>query len=250
MQTEHLTFYHGTGAAAANTILNCGARNSLFEDIGARELGQEIRRALLDCTGFASNEDWRFHSLSGPGIETSGLWVLVLQQLEHPEDSSLIEYGHFFATLNIANAYRYSRNPYRSEFILALAESLKFLDHLGHSLPQSVATRFPEVARLIDFPSSPVVLELSGICSERLSSERGGDEIEATLEEFQLMQQFQGVNAPASLRIRAVSSADVVAVHDLSGWNLEEIHDGLWRPDPSRVSEVRHSVRDWLAKGV
>src|ERR1700731_4251926 len=58
-------------------------------------------------------------------------------------------------------------NPYRSEFIQALAESLKVLNHIGDPLPRTVATQYPKVVRAIEYPSSPVVLELRGISLER-----------------------------------------------------------------------------------
>jgi hypothetical protein len=102
MRTEDLTFYHGTGAAAARAILACGSRDSLFEEIGARKLGRVIRQALLANWGLSPGEDWRLHFLvKGPGSEYSGLWVSALSQLDEPNNQSLIEYGRFFATLNI-----------------------------------------------------------------------------------------------------------------------------------------------------
>jgi hypothetical protein len=88
-------------------------------------------------------------------------------------DASQFAYGHFFATLNIANAYRYARNTYRSEFILAVAESLKLLNHLGHPLPQRLEIDYPRVAEAIHSPSPPVVLELTGIRRERLMTAQG-----------------------------------------------------------------------------
>jgi hypothetical protein len=106
-------------------------------------------------------------------------------------------------TLNIGNAYAYALgNPYRSEFILALAESLKVLESVGHPLPASVADRFPEVDRAIRKPSSPVVLELRGLRRERLLTEKGGDDIDRELQNFLYMQRFPGLSSPT-----AVSSA-------------------------------------------
>jgi hypothetical protein len=144
MRTEDLNFYHGTGAIAARAILASGSRDSLFEEIGARTLGREIRRTLLAHYALSPDEDWRLHSLAtGPGSESSSLWVSALRQLDEPSynNQSLVEYGHFFVTLNIGNAYRYAiGNPYRSEFIRVLAESLKVLNNVGHELPRTVAT--------------------------------------------------------------------------------------------------------------
>jgi hypothetical protein len=248
MRTEDLTFYHGTGASAARAILASGSRDSLFEEIGARTLGREIRRALLAHWTLSPGEEWRLHFLAtGPGTEQSSLWVPALRQLDEPGNPSLVEYGHFFVTLNIGNAYNYAiGNPYRSEFILALAESLKVLENVGHELPRTVATRFPEIDRMIKDPSSPVVLELRGISRNRLLTERGDDDVDSDLQLFTL--DFPSVNSPAAFRVRDVTAADVVAVHELCDWPSEEVSDPLWQPDPSRVCRARHSVRDWLAQ--
>ena len=239
----------GNPIPSSRTDLEFGAKDSFFAEVGARELGREIRRALLDCAGVSSDEDWRLHfAFTVPGSEYSHLWAPAFRQIEYPEDSSLLEYGHFFATLNIANAYRYAiGNPYRS-FILAIKQSLKVLDHLGHLLPRSVTTHYPEVARLLENPSPPVVLELRGISRERLLSEKGGHDIEPALESFHRIQKSSGVNVPAAFRIRDIAPDDVVAVHDLADWASEEVHGSFWRPDASKVAEVRRSVHDWLAK--
>jgi hypothetical protein len=61
METKELTFYHGTGKTAANSILVSGSRNSLFEEIGARNLGREIRQALLRHAKLSPTEDAYLH---------------------------------------------------------------------------------------------------------------------------------------------------------------------------------------------
>jgi hypothetical protein len=91
-------------------------------------------------------------------------------------------------------------NPYRSEFILALAESLKVLSHIGDPLPRTVATRYPEVARAIETPSPPVVLELRGISRERLLGEKGNRDIDA-VKSFNQMQAYPEINFPSAYRI-------------------------------------------------
>jgi hypothetical protein len=139
-------------------------------------------------------------------------------------------------------------NPYRSEFIFALAESLKVLHNVGHELPRTVATRFPEIDRMIRHPSSPVVLELRGISRNRLLTERGGTDVDGHLRLFFDSLAFSGVNVPAAFRVRDVTAADVVAVHKLCDWPSEEVHDPFWQPEPLRVGRARQSVRDWLAQ--
>jgi hypothetical protein len=180
-------------------------------------------------------------------VEYSGLWILALRQLEYPDADSYYTYGHFCATLNLANAYRYVRNPYRSEFIQVLAEALKLLGHVGDPFAQSVHERFPEVALAIESTDLPVVIELSGIPQGRLLNRAGGPNIKAALDDWRLMQTYEGVNAPADFIIRDVTSADVVAVHDLRDWPLDEIGDASWRPNESKVAAVRLSPSDWLA---
>lgn len=200
----------GNPIPSSRTDLEFGAKDSFFAEVGARELGREIRRALLDCAGVS----W---------MKTGGCIL--------------------------PSHYRYAiGNPYRSEFILAIKQSLKVLDHLGHLLPRSVTTHYPEVARLLENPSPPVVLELRGISRERLLSEKGGHDIEPALESFHRIQKSSGVNVPAAFRIRDIAPDDVVAVHDLADWASEEVHDSFWRPDAAKVAEVRRSVHDWLAK--
>ena len=168
-----------------------------------------------------------------------------LRQLDEPDNQSLVEYGHFFVTLNIGNAYSYAiGNPYRSEFILVLAESLKVLANVHHELPRTVASRFPEIDRMIKDPSSPVVLELRGISRNRLLTERGDDDVDIDLQ----LLDSSGVNISAAFRVRDVAVADVVAVHELCDWPSQEVHDPLWQPDPSKVCRVRKSVGDWLAQ--
>lgn len=50
--TENLTFYHGTGQAAALSILMSGVQDSLFEKYGARTLGRDMRRAISATRNF------------------------------------------------------------------------------------------------------------------------------------------------------------------------------------------------------
>ncbi len=245
MNTESMTFFHGTGKSAAEAIISGGSNESLFHDMGAFALGREIRHALLNHAGIPPEHDYLLHTLKGPGSEHSVLWVSALSQIDQRKDQSLFEYGHFFATLNLTNAYRYAiANPYRSEFLQAIAESLRLLEHLGgHPLPNSVADRFPHVSRAIAIRSSPVVLELTGIARERLLTEKGSEDLEDEFESFREMQEFSGVNAPAAFRIRDVTAKDIVAIHDLDGWSSDEVHDPAWHPDSEAVAAARRCLR-------
>jgi len=161
---------------------------------------------------------------------------------------SHFEYGHFFATLNITIAFRYSRNPFGSEFIQAIHESLRLLDHFGDPLPQQVPIDYPNLARRLETPSSPVVLELTGIGRERLLTAKGSSDIAFALEIYRDMEQEPGINAPVDFRISGVTPADVAAVYDLRKWPLDEL-DSLapLRSETPSVAAVRCSVQEWLA---
>jgi hypothetical protein len=81
------------------------------------------------------------------------------------EEGQLFVYGHFFAALNIANAYRYAiRNPLRSEFLLMISTGLKLLARIGNaSTANELESRYPAVLQLIKNSPPPVVIELTGI---------------------------------------------------------------------------------------
>jgi hypothetical protein len=250
LSTNNLLFYHGTSRTAALAILGYGARNSLLDEIGAFSLGREILQSLLDHARLSHEDLPRLHFafVGRPGAEYSSLWLPALRQLDGGERSHF-EYGHFCATLNIANAYRYTvGNPYRSEFIRVLAESLKLLEDLCDQIPQKLTREYPAVASAIESPSPPVVLELTGIARERLLNGKGGQNIEGELQAFLDIQQYPGVNAPADFRIRDVIPSDIVAVHDLSDWLPEDVGDSSWRPKKNDIAAARRSTQDWLTK--
>jgi hypothetical protein len=253
--TEDRTFYHGTGSAAAKSILASDLKGSPLEKIGAFTLAREIYQAILKHAGLPRSDAWQLYAplskklgTGVPALEREALWRSAFSQLDEDTDWALFVYGHFCATLNIANAYRYTiRNPFRSEFVLALADGLRVIQLLGEQLPETVSTRYPEVDRLIKNPSPPVVLELRGITQERLQQDNGGGNVSDELKTFDLMQKHSGSsNVPAAFRIKGVTSADIIAVHDVSGWAPEELDNGFWRPDAERVAASRYSVKDWL----
>src|SRR6185437_6104746 len=243
MEAEELIFYHGTAKDAAEAILESGAKDTRFKEIGAFDLGQAILTALRSHAGIGENEDEKLHFVFGnrPGAEYSTLWLPAFRRLDG-DGQSHFEYGYFFATLNIGNAYRYALNPYRSEFVRAIAESTKLLRHLRDPLPEMLPTKYPEIARATENPSPPVVLELRGISAERLLTADGYDGIQSQLEIWSDMQRYQGLNAPVDFRIRDVVSGDIVAIHDLSDWTRDDIGDGTWQPDQAQIEAARKPV--------
>ena len=246
IHTEHLVFYHGTSSAAGRAIINEGVRTSVFEDNGAKDLGREIRKALFDCAKLSPGQDAHLHfAFKGPGSEYSSLWVPALRDLDTADGRTAFGYGHFYATLNVGNAYRYAiGNPYRSEFLLAIAESLKVLEHEGHPLPHEIAARYPAIHDAITTPSPPVVIEVCGISRNRLLTENGDTDIDADLSLTDDLG-MPGVNIPLAFRIMGVRAMEIVAIHDLSDWPIEEVDDSMWQPNAEKVAAVRFSTHDW-----
>ena len=244
MQTENLTFYHGTGRAAADAILHSGAQDRWLKEIGAFDLGRAILTALRNHAGIAGpHEDMKlcfaFNGL--PGSEYSSLWKPALSELDGGGPSHF-QYGHFFATLNIGNAYRYALNPYRSEFIRAIAESIRLLRHLGDPLPEVLSDKYPKISHAIENPSPPVVLELQGIPVERLLTAKGSRDIQNELEIWSDMQRYPGMSAPVDFRIQDVVPGDIVAIHDLRDWTPADIGDGVWRPNKTKIEAARQPI--------
>jgi len=247
VQTENLIFYHGTGSDAAQAILGSRAKPQLKE-IGAFKLGQDILRALRTHAKVTPDEDAKLHFVfkGRPGAEYSDLWLPAFKGLDS-DDYRHFKYGHFFATLNIANAYRYALNPYRSEFLRAIAESIELLRDLGDPLPDTLPSKYPRIASAIESPSPPVVLELRGITAEKLLTAEGDSDIQGQIENWSDMQTYSGVNAPVDFRICYLVSGHIVAIHDLSSYTREMIGDGAWQPDESQLKAARHLPGDWAA---
>lgn len=212
-------------------------------------MGKRLYRAMLSKAKLGKeNAYWLRTAFKAPGMEYSTLWMPAFEGLENPNASKMFQYGHVFVTLNISNAYRYALgNPYRLEFIRAIAESLKVLQHIDELLAYHISRDFPEVIRLIEKADQAVVLEIKGISRCRLQSETGSDYIDGAIADYELMKTHPGFRAPCAFRVKNLSALDIVAIHDLSAWPSEEVHDSDFQPDPLRVCKVRRDPADWLA---
>jgi hypothetical protein len=249
IETQGRIFYHGTGAASAKAIFSSGARGSWLETIGARTLGRAIRDAIFTVTRIPPDEAFRLHSCTERlGLECRSPWVSALLVSDGDCGSPAFCYDHFCVSLAQSIAYRYTLgNPYRSEFIHALADGLEVLEALGHSLPRTVESRFPRVHSALTKPSSPVVLEIGRVCKERLRTDEGRENIDIDLELYDLDGEDPTISMPGEFRVLDITADDIIAVHDLSDWPSEEDRNPPWRPEPSRVSASRRLTRDWIA---
>ena len=223
MNTRNLRFYHGTSAAAALSILSSGARNYL-EEIGCSSLAAAIWSTILSIE--IQGEMWRRFLKHDEFLEGTS-WT-TLKSLAGKEERPMFQYGDFYVTLDLGRAYGYAgRNPIRSESLLALSHGLKFLEYEGAtSTVSKLRDLYPGVMELIDKPTPPVVLELTGIVQSRLSNEDGTKDVDAKIEAF-----FDLPDTPASFRISNVVPADIVAVHDLRDWSPEDILPPPWKPE-------------------
>jgi hypothetical protein len=104
--------------------------------------------------------------------------------------------------------------------------------------------RYPDILNLINNPMPPVVLELSGIEETRLSNEDGSKPVKERIEQYRAA--ASNLRRMPSFRIDNVTPADVIAVHDLRDWSLEDISPPPWTPDQDRVAAARRTPRDWL----
>ena len=130
------------------------------------------------------------------------LWLQVLRYCAGNASSGYL-YGKLCATLNMSNAYRYAiGNPYRSEFIHGLAKSLQVLEYFNDPLQRNLADNYPEVFRAINDLSPPVVVEFTGISSERLRTENGGANIEELWSYFATCSATAGLMTLPSLQFK------------------------------------------------
>jgi hypothetical protein len=247
--TQDLVFYHGTSSWAARSILLHGGDSKFFERIGAFELGRQIHAALLEWAGVNQAESWKmFSALQGPGSELSSLWWPALGRLVAPQEGrSLFEYGCFFVTLNLANAYRYAvNNPYRSEFLQVLAESLRFLKYHNHWLSREWMSRFPEVAKRLKSCGDPVVLEIRNITKNQLLGEDGHQDVDSLVSLHLEMQAFEGVNCPSAFRLSGLTPNQIAAVHDLRDWEVGSVPPPIWQPTDEQVRAASITKSRWL----
>jgi hypothetical protein len=117
-------------------------------------------------------------------------------------------------------------------------------------LPQKLEKLYPEIDSAIKVPSTPVVVELSGISRDRLLNKRGICDpafVDSELQNYEDSKNSIGSSFPLAFVIRNVRPEDVVAVHDLDNWTVEEARAGS-QLDQSKVAGSRQPVRDWLAR--
>ena len=152
--------------------------------------------------------------------------MAAVSKLTQSEATTRFDYTNCYATLNMANAYRYIiGNPYRSELLRALGESLKVLHNLEDPLPKALSEKYPRLERALSDSSGPVALELKGIRYKRLTVDDGSKNVDDELIMWTQMTSAPGKTYRLSFRIKKVRPSDIIAVHDLREWQGEVTKD-------------------------
>jgi hypothetical protein len=125
---------------------------------------------------------------------------------------------------------------------------VKVLKFLNDPFCELIPLQYPTLIKSIEVPSTPVVLELTGLHQERLTREDGGRDLGIYLEVSVKMEGKPGVNSPSAFRVNDLTPSDIVAVHDLQNWSPNDILDPPWRPDCARVAQLRREPKQWLAE--
>lgn len=208
--TEDLKFYHGTSASAAGSILRDGGRNHL-EAIGALDLGKEIYHALLKYqTADNMSELFNRHDIED-GISPS----ISLQTVAENRSDNVFSYGDFYVSLGHHRAVKYAlADASGSEFLAAIRHGLAVLAAERDPIGDRIVGRFPDVMALLHQQPRPVLIELSGIAPDRVTSEAGDPDILSSIEPAIGFQRHGGI-VQLSFRILRVRPSDVKAVYDL-----------------------------------
>jgi hypothetical protein len=242
METERIRFYHGTDSKSALSIISDGFKDALAQ-LGANKLAAELWTTLSDLR----SEDELIRKF-WHGAEA----VAALRSLSNSSTDVWLPwmdgrfcYGDCYASPNPAEAYEYTvGNPLRSERLMMISDALDALRSISPDHAERIASNYPSVVqRINEQPRDPVVIELYGIESYRLRTQKGSLEIEDEMDWFSdhdYERPYRG-----GFRIMNVSPRDIVAVHDLSGWTEDDLPD---RPYllPRHMAGVRMTVPDWL----
>jgi hypothetical protein len=240
IDTTNLRFYHGTDSRSALSIISFGYKDVLPER-GANKLAAEL------CTRLTKlRSELVLTRMLGP----RGANVLAaLRSLSVSSTEGLFCYGDCYTSPNPAVAYGYAvANRFRSEWLLMISEAMDALRDISLADAERIASNYPSVIRRInEQPGHPVVIELLGIEAHRLRTERGSPDIDASMQLFFDTEYDYERPHVSSFRIADVTPRDIVAVHDLSGWVVDDL------PSPSylstaRIKRVRMTVTDWLSR--
>jgi hypothetical protein len=236
MDTKNVRFYHGTDSKSALSIISSGYKDVLA-DLGADKFAAELWTRLVELR--SEHVLTRILGSSGANV------VAALRSLS----SGLFCYADCCATPNPAVAYGHTlANRFRSERLLVISEAMDELRYVSHADAERIASNYPSVIRRInEQPGHPVVIELHGIEAHRLRTKRGSPDIDDSMNSFFEAEYDYERPYGGSFRIADVTPTDIVAVHDLSGWTVDDLPSPLYLTS-SRMAPVRSTVRDWLSR--
>ena len=246
MDATELKFWHGTSATAAIGILTEGACD-FPSQLGEWNLAKKIWPPIL---AKAVNE-WETATLfQQAGCRGFIAAPLALKGLHaDAQQASQYSYGQFYVTTSRDKAARYARrNRTGSEILSVIEDGLQVIDQFDRVLGDELRASYPELTKFLSMPAHAIVLELRGICADRLTNDRG--KTIDDLEEFEFVASAECTSEPA-FRIAGVTPADVVAVYDLAKaqaaadepislecWERIQSSPTRWLPEQQRAANV------------
>jgi hypothetical protein len=186
---KDLNFFHGTSTPFARMLIG-RAGGMPFPREQSMRLAKEL---FALCMSHVAN----FFELAELFAKAnSECWCsapIALQNIATRNDRSLMAYGQLYLTLSPDIAIRYAcRTPYGSELLMFIQDTIRVLQVAGDQRVEKVIASFPEVTAAFAAPHEPVVLEVSGISVDQLSTDFGDRNESQILANMKVMLSFIG----------------------------------------------------------
>jgi hypothetical protein len=243
---RHLPFYHGTSAPFVRGLL--GLPDGIaFPRQECKEVCEALLHLLLERArdfGDIANVFWEAQS---PWFASA---PLALKNVAEQNDFSLVTYGKVYITLNRNIAIRYGcRSPYGSELLMFIEDTIRVLRYYGEHRVEDVLRRFPGISAVWTMPHTPVILELSGIKFQQLSTEMGETDEVKLLEELSLTLKYldkPGMSVPGAFRAEGISPDQISAVYELSNTFRDQVRAADHDPFATwNISAFRSKRAEW-----
>jgi len=240
---KNLIFFHGTSTPFARMLLG-RAEGMPFPREQSMSLGEELfALCMTHVTDFFELAELFTKANSASWCSAP----IALQNIASHNDSGLMAYGHVYLTLDPETAIRYAcRTPYGSELLMFIQDTIRVLQVAGDQRVEEMITLFPEVAAALAAPHEPVVLEVSGISVDELSTDFGDRNESQLLANMKVMLSFigkSGVSAPAAYRAVELRTENIRAVYPLPRDVCQKAGADIFKR--TDISKLRIPTVDW-----
>jgi hypothetical protein len=243
-RTDDISFYHGTSATAAASMIEHGARN-IFVELKLNDVAQQIWDVIVEEAGGRHLTTELFEKAGC--VDPIGA-SLLLEGAALGRQEGRMSYGAFYVSMRFLTACDYARrSPAGSECMAVISEGLKVLAYLNSASKDGIANNFPEALKALSARSYPVVVELNGINEARIMREDGNPDCWPHIELGQRRELDGSFHAP--FRIQDVKSADIIWVYDLRMWPSANFADPSWWPTLAEMERLRVSAKTWKLAG-